>query len=86
MAFDLKNYNIEEGSDEAAVAEQLNAVYEAVADGFSFSDDAGPVFLGVSALLSRLSGKSKSEIAKIVAKAAVANVLDELAERPAPEV
>ncbi len=51
----------------------------------SFKDDAGPVFTGLSSIALRLRGKTRAEIVDIVAKAAVANVFDELAERPAPE-
>lgn len=84
MAFDLSNYNMDAGSVEAAVASQLNAVFEALEDGVSLSDDAGPVALGIAAVFSALKGRPKGEIAMIVAKAAIANVFDELAERPAP--
>lgn len=83
--FDISNYNITPGSNAEGVASDLNKVYEALENGVSFKDDAGPVFTGLSSIALRLRGKTRAEIVDIVAKAAVANVFDELAERPAPE-
>ena len=83
--FDISNYNITPGSNAEGVASDLNKVYEALENGVSFKDDAGPFFTGLSSIALRLRGKTRAEIVDIVAKAAVANVFDELAERPAPE-
>ena len=83
--FDISNYNITPGSNAEGVASDLNKVYEALENGVSFKDDAGPVFTGLLSIALRLRGKTRAEIVDIVAKAAVANVFDELAERPAPE-
>ena len=80
MAFDIAHYNITPGSDADAIAADLNKVYEALADGVNFKDDAGPVFTGLSSIALRLQGKSVAEIKAIMAKASVANVFDELSE------
>mgnify|MGYP001608874370 FL=1 len=79
MAFDLNNYNIQPGSDSAVVAQALDSVFEALADGPDLLD-VGPVFAGVTTVVATLQGRPLAEIKAIVARAALAVLLDELTE------
>ena len=79
MAFDLNNYNVQPDSDAAVVAQALDSVFEALSDGASLLD-VGPVFAGVTTVVARLQNKPLPEIKAIVARAALAVLLDELTE------
>ncbi len=83
MAFDPANHNLTPTEEELARA--LNDVYEALADGIDLKDDSGVLFQSLLKISGLLGGKPLSEIKTSVAKAGVANVFDELAEREAEQ-
>lgn len=86
MAFDISNFNIEDGSKTARVAGWLNAIVDALENGVQM-EDAGVAFASASSVYAELMGMAGGELKMLIAKAALANVLDELAERaaaPAP--
>jgi hypothetical protein len=80
MPFDLNNYNIESGSKTAKVADWLNAIVDALENGVQL-EDAGVAYASASQIYGELKGMSGPELKFLIAKAALANVFDELAER-----
>ncbi len=76
--FDPANHNLTEGP-ELVVATEMNVAVEALSDGVGM-EDASPVFVAFSRIAGELRGKSKPEIRRILAKAGVAQLFDELAE------
>jgi hypothetical protein len=76
--FDPNNHNLQEGN-ELEVARDLNEVIETLTDGVDISD-TGPVARGLMRIARRLAGKSQADIRRMLAKAAVAQAFDELAE------
>ena len=83
MGFNPSNHNLSPSEEE--LARELNNVYEALADGIQLADDTGTLFQALLKISSNLRGRSLAEIKTSLAKASVANVFDELADRGRPE-
>lgn len=81
QGFSADNYNLK--PDEAGMAAQINMAVEAMADGFQLREDLPALKEGGVAVVQAILEKyhSKDEVLAIFIKLAVANILDELAEK-----
>lgn len=75
--FDPLNYQMTQ--DEIEIAEAVNGLVEALSDGVDLADAPAAV-KAVRVAREKLSGAMRSEIRRTLAKVALAQVFDELAE------